>query len=71
MRLLTQSITSSILPLDLRADVRLNDRGQYRLFEVPRHPSDFVKLSSTCWPYGTEFFIEAGPWHYVAQPGGS
>lgn len=51
--------------------VTINDRDQYRLFDVPRHPSDFVKLSSTCWPHGTEFFIEAGPWHYVSPPDGS
>ena len=51
--------------------VTINDRDQHRLFDVPRHPSDFVKLSSTCWPHETEFFIEAGPWHYVSPPGGS
>lgn len=51
--------------------VTIKDRDQYRLFDVPRHPSDFVKLSSTCWPYGTRFLIEAGPWHYVSPPGSS
>ncbi len=49
--------------------VTLHDQGRHRLFDVPRHPSDFVKLSSTCWPHGTEFVIETGPWHYVSVPG--
>ena len=51
--------------------VTIDDQGRHRLFDVPRHPSDFVKLSSTCWPHGTEFFIETGPWHYVSPSGGS
>jgi hypothetical protein len=50
--------------------VTIDDRRRYRLYDVRRHPSDFVKLSSTCWPYGTAFVIEAGPRHYVGLPGG-
>lgn len=51
--------------------VTISDGDRYRLFDVPRQSSDFVKLSSTCWPHGTEFFIETGPWHYVRPPDGS
>ena len=50
--------------------VTIDDRHRYRLYDVRRHPSDFVKLSSTCWPHGTAFVIEAGPWHHAGLPGG-
>lgn len=50
--------------------VTMTDRHRVRLFDVARHPSDFAKLSSTCWPHGTRFRIEAGAWHDVRVPDG-
>ena len=48
--------------------ITLDERGEYRLFEVPRRPSDFTSLSRECWPRGIDFRTTAEGHPFVLRP---
>ena len=72
------SVTGLNLDIESRSDIatndgialliNLNDQGGYKLFEVPRRPSDFSNLSGECWPRGVEFFIAKEGHPFVLHP---